>query len=135
MKIFIFLNVLIYSLCLTNNYYKECSGNVTFSPASATQCRKFDTNGAFCCYLHYEIPKIQNVIHIPTFYFKKNKTRALGEPKSYCYGITKEGFDNIKKVIDELKDESGMEQLYIDCGAKRLKNYLLSILFIIFTVL
>ena len=135
MKIFILLNVLISSFCLTSKYYEECTGNTTFAPASANQCRQYDANGAFCCYLNYEILKTQNVVVLPTFFFKKDKPRSLSEPKSYCFGITKEGFDNIKKVIDELKEESGMEKINIDCGTKRLKYYLLNILIIILAVL
>lgn len=71
MKIFILLNVLISSFCLTSKYYEECSGNTTLAPASANQCRQYDANGAFCCYLNYEILKTQNVVVLPTFSSKK----------------------------------------------------------------
>ena len=135
MKIFILLTVLIYSLCLTNNYYQKCSSDATFAPTSSNQCRQYDANGAYCCYLHYENPKDQHLVIMPTFYNKKDKLRALGEPKSYCHGLSKEGYDNIKDVIKELKDETGIQELYIDCRAKRLNYYLLTILIIIFAVL
>jgi hypothetical protein len=68
---------------------------------------------------------------MPTYYNKKDKLRSLGEPKGYCYGLSKEGYDNIKDVIKELKKETGIEELYIDCGAKRLKYYILNIFIII----
>ena len=72
---------------------------------------------------------------MPTYYNKKDKLRSLGEPKGYCYGISKEGYDKIKDVIKELKKETGIDELYLDFRAKRLKYYLLNILIIILAVL
>lgn len=135
MKAFILLTVLIYCLCLTNKYYQKCTSTIFFNPTSVNQCKEFSENGAYCCYLHYENPKIQEYIYMPTYYEKKNKTRSLGEPKGYCYGLSKEGYDNIKTVIGELKDETGIEELYIDCRAKSPKYYLLNIFIIILIVL
>ena len=135
MKAVILLTVLIYSICLTGNYYEKCSSNISFNPTSANQCKEYSANGAYCCYLHYENPKVRQDIIMPTYYNKKDKLCSLGEPKGYCYGISKEGYDKIKDVIKELKKETGIDELYIDCRAKRLKYYLLNILIIILAVL
>jgi hypothetical protein len=97
--------------------------------------KEYSANAAYCCYLHYENPKVRQDIFMPTYYNKKDKLRSLGEPKGYCYGLSKEGYDKIKDVIKELKKETGIDELYIDYRAKRLKYYLLNILIIILAVL
>ena len=135
MKAVILLTVIIYSICLTGKFYEKCSANITFNPTSANHCKEYSANGAYCCYLHYENPKVRQDIYMPTYYNKKDKLRSLGEPKGYCYGLSKEGYDEIKNVIKELKKETGIDELYIDCRAKRLKYYLLNILIIILAVL
>ena len=64
----------------------------------------------------------------------KSKIRLLQEPQRYCYGLTKEGFDNIEDVIDELQDESGIDNLEIDCGYKRFKYNLMNFIIILMII-
>lgn len=136
MKKLLFLALLLcYALSLNQNYYQRClSGIENIDIISVSQCRKYDDNGGYCCYLQYENEKIQNYIYFPSYYnYKKigNKTsttlRMLGEKNKICYGISKNGYDNINDVIKELKEETGVENLDIDCGQHRLKNCLLTI--------
>jgi hypothetical protein len=138
MKILIFLAIIIYSLCLTKNYYQEClsESENTIYP-STTECRLHDPEGGYCCYLHYEFSQ-NGYYYTYTYYYyykkKENGTniRSLQEPTKYCYGISKEGFDKIGDVIDELSDETGINNLKIDCGEQRLKYDLLNILILLF---
>ena len=64
----------------------------------------------------------------------KSNLRLLQEPQRYCYGLTKEGFDNIEDVIDELQDESGIDNLEIDCGYKRFKYNLMNFIIILMII-
>ena len=124
-----------YSLSLNNNYYQEClSGTENIDIISVSKCRKYDANGGYCCYLSYENKKKQVDVYFPTYFQKKkeNKTsiipRILAESINLCYGLSKNGYDKIDDVIKELKEETGVAKLDIDCGQNRLKNRLLNII-------
>ncbi len=135
MNTLLLLGLFYYTLSLNDNYYQKClSGIDNIDIISVSECRKYDPDGGYCCYLHYENKKKAVDIYVPpTYDYKKkeNKTstnfRKLGEPLNYCYGLSKNGYDNINNVIDELKKESGVEELSINCNQIRLKNSLLNI--------
>ena len=64
---------------------------------------------------------------------KEVKGRKLSERVNLCFGLTSSGYDNIEEVIEELQDESGIEEIYINCSSKSLKySIILLILFILF---
>jgi len=137
MRILILLASFIYALCLTKSYYKKClAGTDYIDLLSANECREYDPEGGYCCFLNYDNDKI------PVFLFFKKKenrtnTRSLQEPQRYCYGISFEGYDNINDVIEELKEETGINQIRVDCGKQGLKYELLKglILSLIFIIL
>jgi len=140
MKIIIFLISLICYSCLTSSYIKKClPGIEDIDILSVTQCRSYDPDGGYCCYLTYENEKQR--VDVPIFLYdkkqdNKNNIRSL-EPKNYCYGVSSEGYDNIEDVIEELSEETGVEELKIDCGKKGFKYNLLKgiILILIFILL
>ena len=37
---------------------------------------------------------------------------------NFCFGLTSEGYDNIEDVIEELEEESGLDDIDIDCSSK-----------------
>ena len=137
MKLLILSIALANIISLTPNYYQECSDELILVDSekgilSTEECRKHHPEGGYCCYLHYKIEDGNycsdgcNTYYYYYSYKKKenetkSKLRLLQEPQRYCYGLTKEGFDNIEDVIDELQDESGIDNLEIDCGYKRFK--------------
>lgn len=142
MKLIIFLICFIYILSLTSNYYKKCSSGVEYIDiVSVSSCRQYDNDGGYCCYLTYDNPKEKYdiPIYLPPYYRNKNenktKLRTLQEPKYYCYGISKSGYDNIDDVIDELKDETGIPEMKIDCDGYGLKNSLLNLFYLLFIVI
>ena len=64
---------------------------------------------------------------------KEVKGRKLSERVNLCFGLTSSGYDNIEDVIEELQDESGIEEIHINCSSKSLKySIILLILFILF---
>ena len=146
MKLLIILTTIIYTLSLTSSYYKKCkSGVANIDIYSVSECRTYDPEGGYCCYLTYENPKksVDIYIYNPNTYSsykkKENTTRlrSLQEPNYYCYGLSNEGYNNIDDVIDEVSDEGGFSELKIDCGQLVLKNKLNNylILLIIFIIL
>ena len=149
MKLLILSIALANIISLTPNYYQECSDELILVDSekgilSTEECRKHDSEGGYCCYLHYIIEDGNyysdgyNTYYYYYYYKKKeNETksnlRLLQEPQRYCYGLTKEGFDNIEDVIDELQDESGIDKLEIDCGNKQFKyNLMILIILLMF---
>ena len=135
MKLVILFYAFLYSYCLTNSFYKKClSGIENINAISVSECRKYDPEGGYCCYVTYENPKKEAdiFIYFPPLYYstkKENqKKRSLQEPKQYCYGLSKEGYDNIDDVIDEISDEGGFTKLDIDCRKRWLKLNLINIL-------
>ena len=150
MKLLILSIALANIISLTPNYYQECSDELILVDSekgilSTEECRKHDSEGGYCCYLHYKIEDGNyysdgyNTYYYYYYYYKKkenetkSKLRLLQEPQRYCYGLTKEGFDNIEDVIDELQDESGIDKLEIDCGNKQFKyNLMILIILLMF---
>ena len=153
MKLLILSIALANIISLTPNYYQECSDELILVDSekgilSTEECRKHDSEGGYCCYLHYIIEdgSYYSDSYITYYYYyysykkKENETktksriRLLQEPQRYCYGLTKEGFDNIEDVIDELQDESGIDNLEIDCGYKRFKYNLMNFIIILMII-
>ena len=134
-----------YSLCLTTNYYQEClPGTENIDIISVSECRKYDTYEGFCCYLQYENKKNSYNVYIPNFNdynynynykTKENKTfknrRKLVAPLKLCYGLSKDGYEKINDVIEELIKETGVEKLSINCRQNILKISLLNFIFLL----
>lgn len=151
MKLLIFITIFLYSSCLTKKYYKNCLDEVeSVSFPSVDECAKFSSNDSFCCYLYSEKYESSSQTHTYTvgyytytyyyyYYDKKDnetKKRSLYDTQRFCYGISQKGFENIGDVIDELSEETGMENLRIDCGDKSLnygllKEFILLLIFIL----
>ena len=140
MKILLLLILIIQAFSRNNNYYKSCnagaprSGLITYS-----ECQGYAASDAYCCLLYYVAnPDVQ-----VNLYFKKNENntslgkvneqegRKLSERENFCIGLSSEGYKNIKKVIKELQDESGINDININCISKTL-NISIIILFILF---
>ena len=72
MRILILLASFIYALCLTKSYYKKClAGTDYIDILSANECREYDPEGGYCCFLDYDNDKI------PVFLFFKKKKIEL----------------------------------------------------------
>ena len=137
MKLFLLSTLIINTLCLTKHYYTKCnygapkSGLITYS-----DCQEYASSDSYCCLLYY----VSNPDIEFNFYFKKGDTtekevkgRKLSERVNLCFGLTSSGYDNSEDVIEELQDESGIEEIHINCSSKSLKySIFLLILFIIF---
>ena len=148
-SILIFSSLFIFSLCLNSQYYQACSSDVeNISIFSPSECRSYSSQGSYCCLLSYENKKEEYYfyVYVPVSSVKNNLTnvnnlnnsnnqlRNLFEPKKLCYGLSKDGYDNIGKVIDELKEESGVESLNIDCGNNRIIYNLYNMILILFII-
>ena len=139
MKILLLLILIIQAFSRNNNYYKSCnegaprSGFITYS-----DCQGYAASGAYCCLMYYEgNPNVEL-----NFFFKKNENntsvgkvdeqegRKLSERENLCIGLSSEGYHYIKKVIDELEEESGVKDISINCTSKTLNIGI--ILFILF---
>ena len=140
MKILLLIILIIQIFSLTDKYYKNCnegapvSGFLTYS-----ECQKYAASEAYCCLLYY----ITNRDVSTTIIFKKKQNntsidkadeqkeiRHLSERENLCFGLSAEGYYNIGDVIDELKKETGVEEIKINCFSRTLNMSI--ILFIIF---
>ena len=135
-QILLFLILIINTYSRTDRFYTHCksgapqSGLVTYS-----DCRNYAQEGTHCCLLYYESkPNVE--FH---FNFKKananNKEeegRKLSERVNICFGLTSDGYNKIADVIDELEDESGIEEININCLGKNMKfNIIILIVLVI----
>ena len=111
----ILLIVLIFSNCKTASYYTNCtegapSGNKL---VLASECGKYNSSDdSYWCLLYYDL-KDQNV--------QFSLFRNLNERVNLCFGITKDGYYNIEKVKKELRSESGIDTLEINCISSYVK--------------
>jgi len=140
MKILLLIILIIQIFSRNENYYKKCnegapkSGFITYS-----DCQRYAASGAYCCLLYY----VANPNVEVNFFFKKNENntsvakvdekegRKLSERENLCFGLSSEGYHYIKEVIDELEDESGVEDITINCISKTLNiSFILFILFL-----
>ena len=118
----------------SDSYYSSCasgapkSGLLTYS-----ECQKYSYNETRCCLLYYVTYYSKD---LNTYKYKnkiaesnsENKGRKLAERKNTCFGITKEGYDNIKDVIEEIEEENDIDDIHIDCSEM---NLIFSSIFII----
>ena len=113
-KEIILLILLVFSNCKTDVYYTKCKDGAPNGNnfATASECKEYSTDNSHCCLLYYDV-KDQNV--------QFSIFRNLNERVNVCYGLTKDGYYNIDKVIKELKDESGVDNLQINCFSSNIK--------------
>ena len=135
----LFLLLLINIQSKTNRYYSSCeygapkSGLITYS-----DCKEYARDNNYCCLLYYTAnPDLQINYN---FYFKKdddesrekNGIRKLSERVNLCFGVSNDGYNNIEDLIEEIEDESGIDEIHIDCSSKNLLfNNLLIVLLIL----
>ena len=140
MKILLLLILIIQIFAITDKYYKNCtagapnSGLLTYS-----HCQKYAAPEAYCCLMYF----ITNRDVSTTIFFKKKENntsidkedeqkeiRNLAERENLCFGLSAEGYYNIGDVLSELKKETGLKELKINCFTRTLNISI--ILFIIF---
>ena len=136
MRLFLFLIFITNALSLTNRYYTKCNyGAPSSGLITASDCREYSADNSYCCLLYY----VSNPDVELNFYFKKSdsskkekKARRLSERTNLCFGLSKDGYYEIEDVIDELEDESGIDDININCSSRTLKQ---SVIFLIFLIL
>ena len=126
MRLLIFLIFFISSLNKTAKYYTDClydspkSGFITYS-----DCQEYAKENSYCCLLYY-------TSHSTNYYdffarkidehINKSRNETYGRKLlgrwNFCFGLTSEGYDNIEDVIEELEEESGLDDIDIDCSSK-----------------
>ena len=127
----VFLLLLTESFSLTSNYYARCAdGAPKEGFITVSDCKNYATNGSYCCLLYYVTnPDVEYHYHFDDLISvdKNNKTRKLSERINICYGLTPAGFNNIWDVIDELEEDSEIDDIHINCFAKKIifDNYII----------
>ena len=134
MKAIILLILFFNIFCRTGKYYTSCqSGAPKSGFLTSSECSEYAQKGSYCCLLYYTVTadiKNSNASNL----FKDTKGRILTERENYCFGLTKNGFDNIDDVIDELEDETEIDDIHIICTDSKYLNFraLLFLLLILF---
>ena len=93
MKLLILSIALANIISLTPNYYQECSDELILVDSekgilSTEECRKHDSEGGYCCYLHYIIEDGSyysdgyNTYYYYYYYYKKKKMK---QNQSFVY--------------------------------------------------
>ena len=134
MKKFIFIILFINILSKTSDYYSSCkAGAPKTGFVTTSDCKEYEENGSHCCLLYYESdPNVEINIDVSVDTGKlsdesevegldKDKKRVLDERVNVCFGLSNIGYNNISKVISELEDESGIDDINIDCLARKIK--------------
>jgi len=139
-----------YSYSRTEEYYTNClegAPGYKNNKLSVSQCKEYSPTGGHCCLITYKIK--EDEVNIPlnmgnTFgggdnynnynnAYKKGK-RFLEEKEYVCYGITSKGYANIEEVKKEIKKETGVSGMDIDCSSDKLNILILlsySLLFLL----
>ena len=126
MKFLLLLIPIINVLSRTNMYYTKCGyGAPTSGMITSSDCQEYSQDNSHCCLLYYVSNPDVEINY--NFYFKKEDTskkeeqgRKLSERTNLCFGLSKDGYYNIEDVIDELEDESGIEDIHIICFSRNL---------------
>ena len=94
----------------------------------ASDCTNFSYNNSYCCLFFYDNKD-------ESFSYSLSLFRNLNERVNFCFGISKDGYYHIDKVIKELKKDSGIETLKLNCSKEYLKFFLFYIIFIVILIL
>ena len=144
-----FQNIIIVCLiicynCYNYSYVSHCNDSFfaeNKENLSPEKCHLYDlieSSNVTCCYIKYG--KIVSYTYYYYVYYKTknqnhNHTRNLDANFEYsysCIGLTREGYNNIKTLIEELKHDGKGDSIDIDCFSNYLKiftNLLLILLF------
>ena len=136
MKIIIFLLIFAYILSsLTEKYYTSCilnSENI-INPSSA-RCKSFSSKEGYCCHIYQDDnwedtrasrneKRDGSENKIKT---NSEKLRKLFDIDSDgCIGLSKDGYYHIEKVIEEIQNDTDVDNVHINCEQKILKPSLL----------
>ena len=137
MRLLLFLIFIIKALSLTDVYYTKCNDGAPMSGfLTASDCQQYAANDSYCCLLYYVTnPEIK--INFNFFFIKSDSSknekneRRLSERTNLCFGLSKDGYNDIFFVIDELEDESGIEDININCFSRILKQSVMLLIFLI----
>ena len=162
MKNIILIILFIYTNCKTEKYYSQClEGAASYDNKKhyLGECKKYSYIDSYCCLLTFKIEDIEHNydfdfggddddddnVDYDDYEYKKNydykniskynKHRYLKGKEYTCFGLSKEGYYHISEVIKEVKKESEIDNVELDCFAKNLNLislYLLLILFLFF---
>ena len=119
--------------CINPLYISDCESKYLDEKPSnlnTDKCHQYDPINSVdgtCCYIKYG--KIVSYTYTYYYYYKKNlnhTNRKLDANLDYyysCIGLTKEGYDNIETVIDELLSEKAYDTINIYCFSQFLKIF------------
>jgi hypothetical protein len=113
-KEILLLILVIYTNSRTESYYTTCQNGAPSGSnlVMASECTKYKRPNSYCCLLFYEVKDIN--VHFSIW-------RRLNERVNLCYGLTEEGYNNIDKVKSELKSESEIVKIEINCFSSNIK--------------
>lgn len=154
----IFLIILfIYTNCKTEKYYSQClEGAASYDNKKhyLYECKKYSDIDSYCCLLTFKIEDNEYNFDFGgdddddddgDYEYKKNYVykniskhnnhRYLKGKEYTCLGLSNEGYYHISDVIKEVKKESEIDNVEINCFSKNLdliSLYLLLILLLFF---
>ena len=131
MEILVFFILFLFSNSITPEYYSECMSDAPIGIDQfymTSDCTNFSYNNSYCCLFFYDNKD-------ESFSYSLSLFRNLNERVNFCFGISKDGYYHIDKVIKELKKDSGIETLKLNCSKEYLKFFLFYIIFIVILIL
>lgn len=137
MRSLLLLILFITSSSKTDEYYTSCiygsprNGFITYS-----DCQDYAEENSHCCLLYYQTSSGSNYNFFAEKIDSDNSNKEIHGRKllnrwNFCFGLTNEGYKNIKKVIDELENESGLDDIHINCFSNYLSLNIIIFLFLI----
>ena len=135
LNFFLFLVIIVNVSNLTSKYHTSClSGAPKSGLITSSDCQEYSRDGSYCCLLYYVgNPDLAvNVFLRVEDNPDREVGRKLSERENLCYGLTADGYYNILEVIDELEDESGIEEININCFSRNINLSILTLIFLIF---
>ena len=139
--IYILISLLLSTNCALNETYMSyCEDKwldedqYSLNPSKCNAYNPIESPNSTCCYLKYgRITSYTYTYYYYYYYKRKNRNLDANLEYSYaCIGISKEGFNNIKDVIKQVKDEKNYASLDIDCFSKYLKKSFIPLLILFF---
>ena len=123
MKYILLLTFIIYIKSYISSYYSSCVNNPPrggFTNIETGECRKHNPSNGYCCVLSYNV---QNGGH-------KDKSQY-----EECIGITKNGYNNIRDVVVDVKEDMNLDYVSIDCSSKMLDLFYISLLLFVLNII
>ena len=121
MKSILLFTFIVYIKSYISSYYDSCINPPKggFTNIGTAECQKYNPSNGYCCLLSFE---------------KKNEMHQKESRYEECIGISKHGYENIYDLIVDVEEDRDLDSVNINCSAKMLNLFYISLLLFILNI-